>query len=271
MPRSERTQTGASPEKGRAVHIILPVLIALCMLTGGFAAYKAVTLKNAQDREQAAFASIAEDVSHKKQELRSAPGGISSEDEVIPWYEALYLRNSDLYGWLSIPGTVINYPVMHTPDDPEYYLRRDFDRNSATCGTLFLDGDCDPKGSFLLVYGHRMKNGTMFGTLTDFETKSFCEAHPLFTFDTLHEERTYEVCAAFYSRVLKTNEEGFRYYAYTELPDEETFNEFIGGVSERMLYDTGIRPVYGDELLVLSTCSYHTDDGRFVVVARRVE
>lgn len=182
-------------------------------------------------------------------------------------YEKLYEQNKDFFGWIKIPGTKINYPVMCTPDDMEYYLRRGFDGSDTTGGTPFLDTECPEDGHMNIVYGHHMKNQTMFGSLPEYEKKEYWAEHPEIYFDTLYEQETYEIVAAFYSRIYNPDEEGFRYYAYKDLSDEQVFHEFKEGIEKEALYDTGISWEYGDTVLLLSTCSYHTEEGRFVVVA----
>ena len=123
----------------------------------------------------------------------------------------------------------------------------------------------------MLVYGHHMKNGTMFGTLPQYADAEYVKKYPFICYVTLYEEKKYEVVAAFYSKIYpeNTKEEVFRYYWYTDLSREEVFDQYIKKVKEKALYDTGVGTEFGDEILTLSTCSYHTDDGRFVVVARR--
>ena len=186
-------------------------------------------------------------------------------------YLSLYQKNNDLFGWISIAGTRIDYPVMYTPSDPEYYLRRAFDGSEANSGTPFLDADCSAEGGLYIVYAHRMKNKTMFGTLPEYAKKEYWEKHPVIDFDTLYEQGSYEVVAAFYSRIYGEGEEGFRYYAYKNLSAETIFDGFKAGVEKEALYDTGKTLSYGDTVLLLSTCSYHADDGRFVVVAKKTE
>ncbi len=185
-------------------------------------------------------------------------------------YDALHEQNPDLFGWIEIDGTKINYPVMHTPDDPEYYLHRAFDGTKSSSGVPFLDGDCYEGCGNYIVYGHHMKNGSMFAALADYKDEDFWKEHPVIRFDTLTEAGEYEVLSAFYAKVYRVDDENaFRFYAYTDLTDEETFNEFVSRASEASLYDTGVTAAYGDTLLTLTTCSYHTSNGRFVVIARK--
>ncbi len=186
-------------------------------------------------------------------------------------YGALKEDNEDLFGWLTIEDTVIDYPIMYTPDDPEYYLNRDFDGNDSVSGLPFLDGNTDPevRGNYLL-HGHNMRNKTMFATILNYEDPEYLEEHRYLYFDTMEEVGVYEVVAACRARIRYANEEGFRYYFGTKLDTEEKFNEYVEGVREMAAYDTGFEAAFGDELITLSTCAYHTENGRFFIVAKRI-
>lgn len=189
---------------------------------------------------------------------------------VLSPYGALKDENSDFFGWVKIEGTKVDYPVMYTPQEPEYYLRRAFDKSDSISGVPFLDGSYVESGNHYLVYGHNMKNGTMFHALLDYAKPEFWKEHPTITFDTLQEDGTYTVIGAFYSRVYYQDETGvFRFYSYPELNAPELFQEYVDNVAAASIYDTGETAEYGDTLLTLVTCSYHTENGRFVVVARK--
>ena len=191
--------------------------------------------------------------------------------ELLARYAALHEQNSDLFGWISIPNTTVNYPVMHTPNDPEYYLHRAFDRTTAKSGVPFMDGKSYTDCGNYLVYGHKMKNGTMFAPILDYENREFWEQHPIIRFDTLDEVAEYEVFAACYTQVYTSADpNAFRYYRYPVLTDPVTYAEYVDGVKAMASYDTGITPQFGEQLLTLSTCSYHVDEGRFIVVARKI-
>ena len=196
----------------------------------------------------------------------------TEEPEAGSIYDELAAENPDLFGWIAIEGTRINYPVMYTPEDPEHYLHRAFDGSRSASGVPFLDTACFEGCGNYLVYGHHMKNGTMFSGITDYTSRDFWLEHPIIQFDTLDEYGEYEVLAAFYAREYSPLDEGvFRYYRYTDLTDEAVFNEYLSNISAVRLYDTGVEAKFGDQLLTLSTCSYFTEDGRFVVVARKLE
>ena len=189
---------------------------------------------------------------------------------ILVEYEELYKRNNDLFGWIKIEDTSLSYPVMHTPTNPEYYLYRNFDGDNSKKGVPFLDARCSIDSKNYIVYGHHMKDGTMFMPLLYYADKQFWDEHPIIQFDTLYEKGTYTVIAAFYSRAYYKEEKGvFRYYEYTDLTNPTLFYEYVEQVEISALYDTNYTAVYGDQLLTLSTCSYHTDNGRFVVVARK--
>lgn len=186
-------------------------------------------------------------------------------------YAALYAENSDFAGWVHIDNTSIDYPVMFTPQEPEYYLRRAFDKTDSQSGTPFVSADSTIDSDFFIIYGHNMKNDTMFGTLDYYKEKSFWEENPRLSFTTVTEKREYEIFAALQTRVLYQDEAGYRYYFQVGDLTEEAFDELTGWFKQNALYDTGITPKYGEQIVVLSTCSYHTDNGRFIIAARRTD
>lgn len=196
-----------------------------------------------------------------------------NDDGSLRKYDDLYNKNPDFFGWLKIEGTKIDYPVMYKPEDPEYYLHRDFYGNYSDSGMLFIDGECPRVSNYYLIYGHHMNNGTMFGELPNYGKVDFYKEHKIIFFDTRYENRDYEVVAAFYGKIYPEEEEKdhFCYYKYKNLSSETKFNEYVRNVKANAIYETGITPKFGDELITLSTCNYHTENGRFVVVARRIK
>lgn len=185
-------------------------------------------------------------------------------------YAALYERNSDLVGWVSIPGTRIDYPVMQSAQ-PDYYLRRSFDKKRANHGSIYVweQADVFAPSDNVTLFGHRMNDGTMFYALLDYAHEAFWREHTTFRFDTLEEKREYEIFAAF--RTSGTGGEGFAYHAFVDAVKGEDFDTFVRMCKELSFYDTGITPQYGDKLVTLSTCDYALENGRMVVVGRRVD
>lgn len=189
---------------------------------------------------------------------------------VLPQYEALQKQNTDMVGWLRIEDTKVNYPVMQASGDPEYYLHRNFQKEYAYSGQPFLDTRCDinePTNS-LLIYGHNMKDGTMFGELPYYESKSFWRNRQTIQFDLLSETRTYEIIGIFRSKQYVEGDAGFHYFNYIDLSDMNRFLEFIEQVKSASFFDTGVTASWGDQILMLSTCSYHVEGGTFVVIAK---
>lgn len=190
-------------------------------------------------------------------------------DKILKQYAALYEENEDIAGWLSIEGMKIDYPVMQSEDD-EYYLYRDFYRKHSKYGSLYVKGRADlGAGTNFIIYGHNMKDGSMFGDLELYLDKSFYKEHPAISFDTLYEERIYDIIAVFRTQVYDAGDDVFRYYQFYDADTQEEFDDFYDNIKELSLYETGVEAQFGDTFLTLSTCSYHVEDGRFVVVAKR--
>lgn len=188
-------------------------------------------------------------------------------------YAESFLANEDMAGWLVIPGTVINYPIMWTPDDETYYLYRDFEGKDNANGCLILDTDSNlnPLTTNLIIHGHNMKSGAMFGNLTDYENEDYYKEHKQIILYTEECQRNYEVIAVFRSQVYKKSDDVFKFYKFFEATTEEEFNDFYDNIKELSLYDTGVEAEFGDHFITLSTCVYHVTNGRFVVVAKEVE
>ncbi|MCH5342870.1 MAG: class B sortase [Acetatifactor sp.] len=195
------------------------------------------------------------------------------EERVPNPYGALFAQNDDMAAWLVVDGTVINYPVMQTMEDENYYLERDFEGNADKSGCLILDTDSSLYGAGttnLIIHGHNMKAGTMFGGLSSYESEDYYQDHKQITLYTKGEERQYEVIAAFYSQVYYATDLVFKYYNFFQADTEEEFRYFYDNIKELSLYDTGVTAELGDKFLTLSTCAYHVEDGRFVVVAKEI-
>ncbi len=191
------------------------------------------------------------------------------EAMILPQYKAIYQRNPDFIGWLIIPGLDVDHPVVQTIWDNSYYLYRDFNGNENKNGTLILDAACEPfePSPNLIIYGHKMQSGAMFGTLDKYEKLSWWQEHPLVQFDTLTTQRQYVVVACLRAVQLANNGPGsFRYV--TEFADDEAFEEWLARIRRARYYDPGVDFGVTDQYLTLSTCSYHDDNGRLLVIAR---
>lgn len=188
---------------------------------------------------------------------------------MLEQFSELYSQNDEIGGWVSIDGTKINYPVMFTPDNPEKYLQLSFTRNYSVSGVPFIgDGySISPRSDNIVLYGHHMQNGTMFAAIVKYEERKFWQNHPVIYFSTLYEEGEYEVFAAIATDLRSAKK--LRCYTFVNAVDEADFQDFISRLRAASFYDTDVEVNYGDDLLTLSTCAYHTNEGRFIIVARR--
>lgn len=190
---------------------------------------------------------------------------------ILEKFRVLYHENPDFAGWLKIGGTKIDYPVMSRAGDNNYYLDKNFTHQKDKNGLLILDyrSDVLAEKQNIIIYGHNMRTGVMFGTLKQYKDKNFCEAHPTIQFDSLYEEGEYQVVAALLSEVAYEDEDVFRYYDAIDISTEESFQAFKNNIYQNAIYTIGDELQYGDSCLVLSTCDNYKEDGRFVVVAKK--
>ena len=195
----------------------------------------------------------------------------SGEYEIMSKFTQLHEENADFAGWLRIPGTKIDYPVMSREGDNNYYLDKNFEQKPDKNGLLILDyrNDTTSDQQNLIIYGHNMRTGVMFGTLKEYKDKAFCDEHMIIKLDTLYEECEYRVVAAMLADVAYEDEDVFRYYDAIDISTEENFNAFKENIMENALYTTEETIMYGDTCLILSTCDNYKEDGRFVVIAKK--
>ena len=249
--------------------IILPImLIMLSLFFAICAAHESCTINKEQEKFKAIAAAAAKEESKTSHSTEITES--KDNETILPQYVKLAQQNPNLYGWIKINDTVLDYPVMHTPDDPEKYLRLNFDNEYSIAGSVFMDYRCSGSSDNIILYGHNMENGSMFSSILNYQDKKYWEKHKIIHFDTLYKQQDYEVTAAFFDYVHNADDTGFKYYNFIDSEDEKDFDNAISFFKEKSLYDTGITPQYGDQLLTLSTCSYHVKNGRFVVVARKI-
>jgi sortase B len=171
-----------------------------------------------------------------------------------------------------IEGTPLDYPVMQNKDDNEYYLHRDFYGEYEYSGLPFLDLKCnfEQPSTNLIIYGHNMKSDAMFSCLTRYTDKEYFLEHPVIRFDTIYEEGEYEIIAVVLSQVYRKSDDVFKFYQFTQADTEAEFEDYIRNMKKLSLYDTGVDASFGDRLITLVTCNYHTKNGRLAVLAKRL-
>ena len=189
---------------------------------------------------------------------------------ILPGYKEIYEMNNDVVGWIKMEGTKLDYPVMQTPTNPNYYLYRDFDKKNSKRGSIYIKEECDVNAPSdnITIFGHNMQDGSMFACLGDYTNKRVWENNSLIFFDTLTEYHTYKIFAVF--KTSANLGQGFRYHMFVDAENEQEFDEFVSTCKRLAFFDTGITPVYGDKLICLSTCEYSLDNGRLVVAAVRI-
>lgn len=238
-----------------------------------FIVYGVLQIKNIKDRQDYERTIVRfEDLKEYSIELTEEEGEEPETDVVAVSYQKFFDENEDMVGWLQIPDTEIDYPVMQTMEDEEYYLYRNFFKEKDRNGTLILDTDSDihKTSNNLIIHGHNMKSGAMFASLLDYEDEQYLKEHSKIYFYTEEEKREYEVIAVFRTKVYSVKDEVFKYYNFFEATSQEEFDGFYNNIKKLSQYDTGVTAEFGDEFITLSTCAYHTTNGRFVVVGKRI-
>ena len=243
---------------------IICMVAAVCLLgTAAFCGFRIYSHYAHESEQEEVFEKIAEVVEQAQTgKSETADVLLTEEETVLAEYGELYLQNTDMVGWLSIAGTNINYPVMQTPNNPNYYLKHNFEKEYSDLGTPYVQENCDLLTSDnLVIYGHHIKGKKMFGALENYKSKDFYEEHKTVCFDTLTKRGEYEIIAVF--KTVAYSSEGFRYYDFVNAEDENDFNAYIAKCKELALYDTGVTAEYGDRLITLSTCEFTEAMGHF--------
>jgi sortase B len=269
----------------KIIFFILLLIAIVCLIVGCIFVIRLYTEKKQYEETLDASRIEAELIADINDALSDIPDTSEPETDseevsdipetpaVLNPYAESFLANEDMAGWLIIPGTNIDYPVMWTPGDENYYLYKDFNKNANDNGCLLLDTDSslDPLTTNLIIHGHNMKSGAMFGNLTDYEKEDYYKEHKQIILHTKECQKNYEVIAVFRSQVYKKSDDVFKFYKFFEATTEEEFDDFYNNIKDLSLYDTGITAEYGDNFITLSTCVYHVTNGRFVVVAKEVD
>lgn len=278
-PEAPPAEPQADKKRKRTV-VVLAAGAAMCVLITGYLLFDYHRTSMEAERALEALRLESETVS------REMPGNGGTAQavaggSVVPElptaenpYAEVFREYPDIKGWLCVEGTAIDYPILQREGEDEYYLYRDFRGEEDKRGSLILDEDSSVEGgeftTNLLIHGHNMKDGSMFGGLDAYRSEDYYKEHThmtLYTRDGVHE---YEVMSVFESQVFYVTDKVFKYYNFFQADTAEEFEYFSNNIKELSLYDTGVEAEYGDRFLTLSTCAYHVEDGRFVVVAKEL-
>ena len=197
---------------------------------------------------------------------------IDVNKEVFKTIIDLQKENTDVKGWIKINDTNINYPLLQGLDN-DYYLNRNYQKEYSSYGSIFIDKDSnlDDVNSNVIIYGHSMNDKEMFQNLLNYANKEYYDSHKIIEIYTNNEARKYEIVTVFKSRVFYQDEQNvFRYYYCHDLSSEEKYNDYVNNSKNLELYNTGVDAHFGEQLITLITCEYSEDNGRMVVVAKRV-
>ncbi len=257
-------------EKRRRTIVVLALLVAIACFTY-FGIYCFQLTRTNMDYESLAELKTKNTIIFVENDKAEVHKTNQELPDILPEYQILYEKNKKLIGWLKIDDTIIDYPVMQTSNN-DYYLDHNFNQEYDKNGSIFLDYNCSvyPRSTNLIIYGHHMKSGSMFGNLQKYAKESYYEEHKLIQFDTIYEKGTYEVMYVFRSQVFNKDDVVFKYYQFINANSGAEFDSYMAEMQKLSLYDTGVTASYGDNLITLSTCDNSQEDGRFVVVARRV-
>ena len=253
----------------RKIYIIIAMVFTVVLSVSTFFIIRNHIDSAKQNEVYDNLAEIVEDEPPKENE-----GVTFSEDkDYLAEYLELYRQNEDMVGWIKVEDTNINYPVVQSVNEPNFYLKHKFDKTYSAYGCPYVQENCDVQkpSDNIIIYGHHMKSGSMFGNLQQYAKESYGKKHSVIEFDTIYEKATYQVMYVFRSQVYNEDDVVFKYYQFIEANSEEEFNFYMKEMASMSLYDTGVTANFGDSLLTLSTCDSSQTDGRFVVVAKRIK
>lgn len=200
------------------------------------------------------------------------PTEAPTPEPVVNPYSNLFEQNEDMVAWIQIDDTKIDLPIVQTLEDEDKYLLLDFEGNYNVNGTLLMDTDSDASkpSTNIIIHGHNMKSGEMFGDLDLYADETYAKEHEIITVFYQGVKKEYQVMSTFYSQVYKKSDKVFKFYKFFEATNLEEFNDYYENCKQLALFDTGVEAGFGDEFLTLSTCSYQVENGRFVVVAKMI-
>lgn len=267
---------------GKILYILAIVVLVGVFCVSAFYVGSYLMESNQQKSEYDQLVGIMESIQSSRPPVTQPQPSISSpsdipeetteptEPVILPEYLPLYEMNNDMVGWIKVEGTKVNYPVMQTPENVDFYLNHNFNKQFSRFGSIYVRESCDVNkpSDNVTIYGHHMSDGSMFAGLDHYMKQSFFEEHPLIVFDTLYEYHTYQVFAVF--KTTASVGKGFPYHRFEDAISEEDFDTFVAQCKELAFYETGHTPTYGDKIICLSTCEYTLENGRLVVAAYRV-
>ncbi len=226
----------------------------------------------------ASFQEIKSPVAQNIEEIPSPPKPEKPVEEqfeakILPKFEEMYKQNNDLVGWINVPNTMIDYPILQAEDN-DYYLHRNFEKKKVFEGIPFMDfrNVLGPElHDNTLIYGHNMGvKGTIFTELMRYQNIDFYKKSPVINVDTLYDEGQWKVIAAYEANTEPQFGEVFEYYNFVVAETQEDLDWYLDEIKKRSFYTTDVDVELGDKLVTLQTCVNDKYETKLVVVARRV-
>jgi len=251
-------------KKGGALTLIL---ILVCAIVFVVSAYQLISYYAADHQAESDFDALRPPVA--AQTDTKDPVDPTSFEARLPYYENLKSENPDFTAWLTVPETNIDYPVMQTPKNQDYYIDKNFQKKYSASGSLFLSSlsDTAAPSDVVTVYGHHMKTGAMFGKLEDMtKAENFMKLSTVIL-DTMDGRSVYRVYGLFRTQVYTDSPEEFHYWDTANFPDQAAFDAYMAQVKAKLeIKNDAAAPAFGDKIILLSTCEYTHENGRLVLV-----
>ncbi|MDR0886755.1 MAG: class B sortase [Clostridiales Family XIII bacterium] len=254
----------AKQKKKRSVaSIIINIIIILLVIVIAVCAYKLLSYYIGNAKEEKAFDQVRMPTVAEETTITDA--------DIVAHYKDLLAQNADFVGWITMPGTQIDYPVMQTISDPEFYLKRDFSKEDSSKGTPFMSerSTAIPQSLSMLIFGHHWKDGSMFQNLDKFKEPDYFDTHKTIIFDTVEYRAEFEVIGAVVTDWTGDND-SFKVYSFDNNGDEAYYNDYLAQVKSRSIIQSDFEPTYPQKLIALSTCEYSRKNGRIVVIGAEV-
>lgn len=246
----------------KKLYITLLIICVSVLIVSG---YKLMSYYKQDQRYIGEFDELAEITAEENDQTYE-----NCNSETLPYYSELYNKNKDFAGWIYINGTTINYPVMYTPENPDFYLKHNFEKQYSDYGVPYISELCsiEPQSDNTIIYGHNITGGRMFGALLDYTYKEFYENHKFIEFNTRYEKGKYEIIAVFKTSVYDAK--GFKYYTFINADSRDDYMNFINRCKKLSFYEIEATAKYGDKLITISTCDNGLNNIRFVIVAKKL-
>lgn len=278
----KKTTKKKKKRKSKLMYNIIMFILLCVFVTCAYILIKYfLDSKKSEDKVEELKELVDDDYSFDEEDLYSTATDAKKDPEYVDVngvavqskFEAIYRQNNDFIGWIYIEDTDIDYPVVQSMYEEEYYIHKDFDKEYSQAGTLFIDTSCNvaAPSDNIMIYGHNMKTGKMFHDLLEYEDEEFYKEHKYIIFNTIYGDGVYEVIAAYRTKIHPVDYTGFKYYQFFNASSEEEFDNYVTTGQANTPYEIESTATYGDRLLTLSTCAYHDDNGRYVVVAKKVQ